>query len=426
MLGHAVRAAGQDAAPPPQAIPRSTVGGQTTFAGRYLILVAAAIALCLLIFLPNTADAQCAPGPPPNDCFASAKTGSGEYSNTQSTIGATNEVSEQVPMTAADAVGATIWYSWTAPYAGTASVSLCGSDYNSVLAVWTGSAIGSLFLVTYNDDGCGGIGVPSQLSFTCAANTVYRIQVAGWSQSVGNARLTITGCTTPPPSRTDSDQDGVENDADNCPAINNNQDDLDRDGEGDPCDADRDGDEIANGVDNCPDLANPNQTDEDENGIGDVCEGADGSGTVETPPSQEVDSDLDSVPDNADNCPAAANRYQDDLDDDNIGDLCDSDLDGDGVSNEAIADDGIVATFTDNCPQVPNPDQLDSDGDGKGDACQFLAGWTPQKGGLPAPGSSAERAESKTMWFMAAITVGGAVLVAALVGLVVAMIRRKS
>ncbi|MCP4634236.1 MAG: hypothetical protein GY855_15025 [candidate division Zixibacteria bacterium] len=58
----------------------------------------------------------------------------------------------------------------------------------------------------------------------------------------------------------DLDQDGILNENDNCPNIENeNQSDLDEDGIGDLCD-------------NCANNFNPEQIDTDENGIGDVCE----------------------------------------------------------------------------------------------------------------------------------------------------------
>lgn len=76
----------------------------------------------------------------------------------------------------------------------------------------------------------------------------------------------------------DSDQDGVADMADNCPAVpNKGQRDLDSDGLGDLCDLDRDGDGIPDAaaddapVDNCPEVPNPRQEDVDRDGVGDVC-----------------------------------------------------------------------------------------------------------------------------------------------------------
>ena len=68
--------------------------------------------------------------------------------------------------------------------------------------------------------------------------------------------------------------------------------------------------------------------------------------------------DGDGICGDVDNCPADANPDQSDMDGDGVGDVCDSDVDGDGIPNEQ-----------DNCPTVPNPDQSDEDGDGVGDAC---------------------------------------------------------
>jgi hypothetical protein len=77
----------------------------------------------------------------------------------------------------------------------------------------------------------------------------------------------------PNPGQIDGDYDAIGDDCDNCPAVANaDQINTDGDALGDVCDPDLDNDGVANGIDNCPYVPNPDQLDDNLNGIGDACE----------------------------------------------------------------------------------------------------------------------------------------------------------
>jgi hypothetical protein len=143
--------------------------GSTVFEGWYLddILVTATL-------------------PPPNDNFASASPLSGTSGTvTGTSLGATKEVGE--PNHAGNAGGASVWYRWTAPSSGTVTLSTTGSGFDTLLAVYTGSSVGALSLVTANDDTPPG--TTSSATFIALAGTEYRIALDGYNGASGALTL---------------------------------------------------------------------------------------------------------------------------------------------------------------------------------------------------------------------------------------------
>ena len=131
---------------------------------------------------------------PVNDTFANATNlGTADGVFTGNNIGATKETGE--PSHAGNAGGASVWWKWTAPYAGTFSLSTQGSSFDTLLAVYTGSSVSSLSAVASNDNDPAG-GTTSALSFGATAGTVYYIAVDGSGGATGNIVLTVNPIST--------------------------------------------------------------------------------------------------------------------------------------------------------------------------------------------------------------------------------------
>lgn len=198
----------------------------------------------------------------------------------------------------------------------------------------------------------------------------------------------------------DLDGDGIENQRDNCPYDSNpDQEDDDSDGVGDACDTcreaanigDEDGDLIDDVCDNCLGISNPDQNDMDLDELGDACDpDLDGDGFLneedncpEVENEDQNDQEDDGFGDSCDNCPDIYNPDQDDPDRDNVGQVCDScpndpnigwDDDLDGIDNACdLCDDadGDEVCEEDDNCRYYNPDQADCDGDDQGDVCEY-------------------------------------------------------
>jgi len=144
-----------------------------------------------------------APAPPPapaNDSFVGAAALSGDSGTiTGSTANATREVGEPTPLPVWGNSGSSIWYSWTATDTGMLSVSTAGSNYDTMLAVYTGSAVEALSGLPNgaNDDAGGGL-LSSSIGVSVTAGTTYRIVVDGYGGHSGDSTLTWSTAAAAP------------------------------------------------------------------------------------------------------------------------------------------------------------------------------------------------------------------------------------
>ncbi len=126
--------------------------------------------------------------PAANDNFADSIeiTGS-SVSVTGINFGATGETGEPDHASDSEPLNS-VWWSWTAPENGFFMVDTAGSNYDTTLGVYTGSAVDSLTEIASNDDL---FGVQSQAIFSATAGTTYHIAVDGSSGSIGEISLNI-------------------------------------------------------------------------------------------------------------------------------------------------------------------------------------------------------------------------------------------
>ena len=170
----------------------------------------------------------------------------------------------------------------------------------------------------------------------------------------------LNGCSD---TQKDADRDGVTDALDQCPGTTTGEA-VNANGCSDS-QKDMDGDGINDAMDNCLTVANPDQEDADGDGQGDVCDDdIDGDGvpndTDAFPYSSSGDADNDGIPDSEDAFPNDADESMD-TDVDGIGDNEDTDDDGDGYSDEMELTEGTDAK---NANEYP----VDTDGDGVPDS----------------------------------------------------------
>ena len=123
---------------------------------------------------------------PQNDNFANATAISGESGSlTASSANATHEEGE--PNHGASGASKSVWWKWTATSAGNMTITTAGSDFDTGLAVYTGSSVANLEKIKEDDDGAGNR--CSSVTFSAVAGKTYYIAVAGYQGATGTVKL---------------------------------------------------------------------------------------------------------------------------------------------------------------------------------------------------------------------------------------------
>ncbi len=126
--------------------------------------------------------------PPPNDDFADRIVIPGQSNTvTANTVLATREQGE--PLHAGYFSYYSAWWTWTAPIDGNVTFSTTGSEFITLLAVYSGGSLTNLIPV-------GSVIGNSPVNFSSAAGATYQIAVDGYFGN-GNARLTVNQVPAP-------------------------------------------------------------------------------------------------------------------------------------------------------------------------------------------------------------------------------------
>ncbi|MDF2440865.1 MAG: hypothetical protein JWN98_1849 [Abditibacteriota bacterium] len=134
---------------------------------------------------------------PLNDDFANAVTVSGNSGKISgNNTGATREIGEHGLLNLPG--NRSIWYSWTAPASGIATIFAKGSTFDTLLGIYTGARVNSLRLIASNND-VSATDSTSSVSFNAVAGTVYRISLDGATGATGVGVLQWSLVVPPPP-----------------------------------------------------------------------------------------------------------------------------------------------------------------------------------------------------------------------------------
>jgi hypothetical protein len=124
-----------------------------------------------------------------NDHFANCQVITGNAGSVNGNNSTSTEEAGE-PNHAGKVGGRSLWYCWTAPASGEAAIHTLGSDFDTLLAVYTGTSLQALTPIASNDDISPPTEVRSGVIFNAAAGVTYRIAVDGFNGASGNVTLT--------------------------------------------------------------------------------------------------------------------------------------------------------------------------------------------------------------------------------------------
>jgi hypothetical protein len=129
-----------------------------------------------------------------NDSISSPKKIKGlPYTHAADTADATEDISDPAATCAPDGLGHTVWYKLKRRKTANVEVNTIGSDYDTVLAVYTRSGTGEFTEVTCDDDTLPTTFGESQVFFTAERRTTYFIVVAAYgTKPAGTLELNVT------------------------------------------------------------------------------------------------------------------------------------------------------------------------------------------------------------------------------------------
>src|SRR5260221_8214400 len=129
-------------------------------------------------------------------------TGTYPFDNSLATTGTQGQTEAACLAYGLTGINNDVWFVWTAPSSGTATMSLCnGTGMDSKIAAYAGSACPAAgTALACNDDSCG---FQSAISFTVTSGSNYMLQLGNYPGASGNIGTFTLAITTGGPSNDD-------------------------------------------------------------------------------------------------------------------------------------------------------------------------------------------------------------------------------